>query len=266
MEPKFKQPLKAGDAFGNWSPQPLNIQIVVLPAYYETWWFRLLIVLAVGALLYALYQYRINQLLRLQQVRNRISADLHDEIGASLSGISIMGMMAKKNLQEKHPAVPLLERMVEETNQISGSLDDIVWSINPKNDDLSTQVARMTRYASELLEAKEIAYRIVVPDSIGLIRLSMEQRRDLYLIFKEALNNVVKHASCTQAWVEISLRSHSLHLVIGDNGTGFDLTYHCERNGLRNLRKRAENLKGTLHIQSAPGEGTTIQLSFLIAN
>ncbi|QHT66686.1 hypothetical protein GXP67_08445 [Rhodocytophaga rosea] len=257
--------LKAGDAFGNWNQNPLRIQIVVLPAFYETWWFRLLIVAAIAAILYALYRYRINQLLRLQQIRNRISADLHDEIGASLSGISIMGMMAKKNLQEKHPSALFLERMVEETNQISSSLDDIVWSINPKNDDLSHLTARMTRYASELLEAKGIAYKMNAPDYYGQVKLSMEQRRDFYLIFKEALNNLAKYAQCSQAWVEISLQRHCLQLVIRDNGIGFEPHLYTERNGLRNMRKRAENLKGTLLIQSAPGEGTMLQLSFPIS-
>ncbi|MBT1712526.1 hypothetical protein KK062_30100, partial [Fulvivirgaceae bacterium PWU5] len=105
--------LKAGDALGHWSTEAAIVQLEVLPAYYETAWFRTLVFLVICGLLYGLYRYRINQLLRLQHVRNRISADLHDELGSSLSGISIMGALAKKDLPVTHPSASFVERMVE---------------------------------------------------------------------------------------------------------------------------------------------------------
>ncbi|MES2732288.1 MAG: two-component regulator propeller domain-containing protein [Bacteroidota bacterium] len=257
--------LKAGDAFGNWNKNEIRLQLVILPAFYETWWFQLLVLAAIVAFLYGFYRFRINQLLRLQQMRNRISADLHDEIGASLSGIGIMGMMAQKTIKEPNPAAHFLERMVEEAHQISTSLDDIVWSINPKNDGLANLIARMARYASELFEAKGIDYQLEIPEHVEQMKLTMEQRRDFYLIFKEAINNLVKYARCDQAQVEISFSRHQLRLIVRDNGIGFDPDAHSDRNGIRNLKKRSENLKGTLRIQSALGRGTEIQLEFPVS-
>jgi signal transduction histidine kinase len=258
--------MKAGDAFGNWNPAPLQLRIEVLPAYYQTWWFKLLLAGMGAALLYTLYRYRVSQLLRVQHVRNRISADLHDEIGASLSGISIIGLMAQKGLPERHPSAPLLERMMEEVHQISGALDDIVWSINPKNDELDSLIARMTRYASELLEARHIECHLVLPRRPEHLKLSMEKRRDFYLFFKEVINNLAKYAGCTQARIEITLERQYLRLVVRDNGVGFDPLAPSERNGLRNLKKRAESLRGRLSIDSAPGAGTTVRLEFPVPN
>lgn len=254
--------LKAGDSFGNWNYGTRKIQVVVLPAYYETWWFRTLIFMTAAALLYALYRYRINQLLHLQQIRNRISADLHDELGSSLSSISIIGAMAQNNLPGQHPSKPLLERMVEEIQQISGSLDDIVWNISPKNDALSSLIARITRYASELFEAKQITFRFTMPEHIEQIRLSMEQRRNFYLIFKESVNNLAKYSCCTEAYISISIEQKNLLLTISDNGKGFDPDAASDRNGIHNLRARAEKLKGMIDIRSSPGKGTVIVLKF----
>lgn len=254
--------LKAGDAFGNWNYGVLEIPVVILPAFYETWWFRTLAILMTGAVLYALYRYRIGQLLRLQQIRNRISADLHDELGSSLSSISIIGAMAQDNLPGQHPSKPLLERMVEEIRQISGSLDDIVWNISPKNDALSSLIARMTRYASELFEARQISFRFTLPDHMEKVRLSMEQRRNFYLVFKESVNNLVKYSNCTEAFVKIAVENKNLLLTIGDNGKGFDTEAPNDRNGLRNLKIRAQDLNGELYIRSTPGKGTVIVLKF----
>jgi signal transduction histidine kinase len=254
--------MKAGDAFGNWNKEALQLRIQVLPAYYQTWWFKLLMVGMGAALLYALYRYRVSQLLRVQHVRNRISADLHDEIGASLSGVSIMGMIARQGLPERHPSAPLMERMMEEVHQISGALDDIVWSINPKNDELDSLIARMTRYASELLEVRNIECHLVLPGQPENLKLSMEKRRDFYLFFKEVINNLAKYARCSQAWIEITVDRQHLRLVVRDNGIGFDPKAASERNGLRNLKTRAESLRGRLSIDSAPGTGTTVRLEF----
>jgi len=256
--------LKAGDALGNWNPETLKLNITVLPAYYETAWFRILAVVVVLGLLYGLYRYRINQLLRLQRVRNRISADLHDELGSSLSGIGIMGTLARNGLPAEHPSLPFVDRMVEEVQVISGSLDDIVWNISPKNDALSSLIARMTRYASELFEAKQISYDLFMPESHETIRLSMDQRRNFYLAFKEAVNNLIKYSQCTHATVSISVDRHTLIMVVRDNGIGFNPHQRSDRNGLENLRSRAKSLGGTIDIESKPGTGTTIRFQFTV--
>jgi signal transduction histidine kinase len=254
--------MRAGDALGNWSEKTLEMQIEVLPAFYQTVWFKVLISLLITAFLYGIYQYRINQLLHLQQVRNRISADLHDELGSTLSGISIMGALAARELPAQHSSRALVDRIMDDVRQISGSLDDIVWNISPKNDSLSSLIARMTRYASELFEAKQIAYKFDIPDHLDEMKLSMEQRRNVYLIFKEAVNNLVKYAKCSQAFITIRPNKEKVLLIVRDNGVGFNPDASSDRNGIKNLRDRARSLRGEINIQSKPGEGTTITLQF----
>jgi signal transduction histidine kinase len=253
--------MKSGDSFGNWNEDVLQLNIEVLPAFYQTIWFKILVSLFIAGILYAFYQYRINQLLHLQQVRNRISADLHDELGSTLSGISIMGSLAKKQLADPQTSEALVDRIMDDVRQISGSLDDIVWNISPKNDSLSSLIARMTRYASELFEAKLISFKFEIPDAVDTIRLSMDQRRNIYLIFKESVNNLVKYSKCTEAFVCIGFHNGYLHLTVRDNGIGFDPDAPTDRNGLRNLKDRAHHLKGRIDIQSEAGKGTCIQLA-----
>jgi ligand-binding sensor domain-containing protein/two-component sensor histidine kinase len=254
--------MKSGDAFGNWNEDTLQLPIEVLPAFYQTVWFKILVSLFVAGILYAFYLYRINQLLHLQKVRNRISADLHDELGSTLSGISIMGSLAKKELSDQQSSGALVDRIMEDVRQISGSLDDIVWNISPKNDSLSSLIARMTRYASELFEAKQITFEFDIPAELEDVKLTMEQRRNIYLIFKESVNNLVKYSKCTRAFVGIKVDKKHVFLRVKDNGIGFDPNATTERNGIRNLKDRARSLKGVIDIQSAEGKGTSILLQF----
>lgn len=256
--------VKAGDAFGNWNKEELTMNVEVLPAFYQTVWFKILLSLLIAGLLYGVYQYRINQLLQLQQVRNRISADLHDELGSTLSGISIMGSLAKNELTSQDAPSTFVDRIMEDVRQMSSSLDDIVWNISPKNDALSSLVARMTRYASELFEAKQINFTLKVPDQLNDVKLSMDQRRNIYLIFKESVNNLVKYSKCQHAAVIIEMDKRHFHLVIQDDGIGFNPQALTDRNGIRNLRARAQTLKGKLDIESVLGKGTAIRLDFPI--
>ncbi|HZI24777.1 MAG TPA: two-component regulator propeller domain-containing protein, partial [Chryseolinea sp.] len=256
--------MKSGDAFGNWNSQILTMNIQVLPAFYQTVWFKILVSLLVAGMLYAFFKYRINQLLQLQRVRNRISADLHDELGSTLSGISIMGSLVKKELPAQHNTGALIDRIMEDVRQISGSLDDIVWNISPKNDSLLSLVARMTRYASELFEAKQIAFTIDIPKKLDDTRLSMDQRRNIYLVFKESVNNLVKYSKCTHAFVGIKIDKKHVFLTVTDNGVGFDVHAPTDRNGIRNLKSRAQSLNGVIEIHSARNVGTSMVLRFPI--
>jgi signal transduction histidine kinase/ligand-binding sensor domain-containing protein len=255
---------KAGDAFGNWNAQELTMNIEVLPAFYQTLLFKVLLSFLIAGILYAIYQYRINQLLHLQQVRNRISADLHDELGSTLSGISIMGSLARRESSTQEIPSTLMDRIMEDVRQMSSSLDDIVWNISPKNDALSSLIARMTRYASEIFEAKQINFSLKVPQRLSDIKLSMDQRRNVYLIFKESVNNLVKYSKCKHALVSIDTDKRHAYLTIEDDGIGFDLNAPTDRNGIKNLKERARTLKGKLNIETSPGKGTTIWLEFPI--
>jgi signal transduction histidine kinase len=175
-----------------------------------------------------------------------------------------MGTLARKELAQTHPSASFIERMVEETQQISSSLDDIVWNISPRNDALSSLIARMTRYASELFEAKQIHYNFAMPKHFEHIKLSMEQRRNFYLIFKESVNNLIKYSHCSNASVQVVVERRKLLMIIEDDGVGFNPEIPRDRNGLLNLKARAASLKGTLNILSDTGKGTKLRLEFPI--
>ncbi len=241
-----------------------SLKIKIEAPFWRTWWFRIMILTVFLALIYAFYRYRINQLLQLQAVRNRISTDLHDEIGATLSGIGILSTIAKKQVETNHPAYILLGRITDDALTIGNSIDDIVWSINPKNDELSSIIARMSRHAAELFDAKGIDYQIVTPDAIEFVKLTMEQRRDMYLIFKEAINNLIKYANCKNVRVEIGTENQKFMLTIIDNGVGFDVEQVSSRNGIKNMQARADKLHAKFTIDSKVNLGTKIKLEFPI--
>ena len=239
-----------------------SYEIFIKTPFQRTWWFRTIMAALICGLGYSFYRFRINQILRLQEVRNRISIDLHDEIGATLSGIGILSAVAKQKMAATHPAFSLLGRINEDAQTIGNSIDDIVWSVNPKNDELGNVISRMSRNAAEIFDAKGIEYKIDTPETIKEIKLSLEQRRDLYLIYKEAVNNLVKYANCTFVNINMQLKNNMFTLEIIDNGIGFDPKIITGRNGLNNMKTRARKLGGTLSISSELNKGTSIKLSF----
>lgn len=245
-----------------------TIAINIRPQLWQLWWFLpsiyLFISLIIGSAFYFVFLYRLRQAVQMKQVRNHIAADLHDEIGATLSGIGILSSLAQKNLDESHPSFGLMQRINDDALSIGNTMDDIVWSINPKNDDLESILARMSRYAAELFDAKEIDYQIIIPENLKEVKLTMEQRRDVYLIFKEAVNNLVKYSKCKNALVEIKVSKQLFELLIKDNGIGFDTNRETNRNGLKNMKNRANDLSGKVEIESEIDKGTTIKLTFVI--
>src|SRR6185503_1494497 len=141
---------------------PATFRFIIRPPYWQTWWFFSLCALALSLLFYAFFRYRINQLMRLQQVRNRIATDLHDDIGSTLTNINILSELSYKNIQEPPVAEKFLKRISEEVTSSSQALDDIIWSVNSRNDTLDETLARMRRYAAELFEGGHTVYRLVL--------------------------------------------------------------------------------------------------------
>jgi signal transduction histidine kinase len=213
-------------------------------------------------LLYALYRYRIGQLLRLQKIRNRIATDLHDDIGSTLTNISILSELSLKNMDEKEKAAVFLGRISEEVSHSSQALDDIVWSINTKNDTLEETVVRMRRYAAEIFDAANINYTLQLDEQFANRKLNMEQRRDCFLVFKETINNIYKHAEAKNVFIKLWLQNNSLFLEIKDDGIGFNTNVLTHRNGIKNIHNRMEKWDGDVSIKSAPGSGTQIKVRF----
>jgi ligand-binding sensor domain-containing protein/two-component sensor histidine kinase len=239
---------------------PASFSFYIKTPFWKQWWFIGLVVIFVIGLLYAFYRYRINQLLRLQTVRNSIATDLHDDIGSSLTNISILSELSSKNLSHPEKAQPFLQRISEEVQTSSQAMDDIIWSVNSRNDSLQETMARMRRYAAELFDNSAIDCHLQLDENAGEKKLSMEQRRDVYLIYKEALNNIHKHAGANNVWVDVAQNHNYLFIHIKDDGKGFNTSSVTHRNGLKNLRSRVEKWNGKIQIRSESEKGTSIEI------
>lgn len=227
-----------------------------------TWRAMLLCMVVMGLGLYGLHRWRINQLLQVQTVRrDRIARDLHDDIGSTLSNINMLSAITLNKMEFPEEAVHHLRRISEEVSYCSQALDDIIWSANSKNDTLDEAIARMRRYYAELFELSgKIEGHLDMDEQFATRKLCMEQRRDIYLIYKEALNNIYKHAGASAAWIRVGVKGNSMELVFKDNGKGFDVSKLSHRNGLKNMRARVAKWEGRMNIQSGSQDGTLVQI------
>lgn len=252
-----------------WNTKGASIGLTILPPFYMTWWFRGLVIALIAAGVFSWNRYRLGQALKLQAVRDRIARDLHDEIGSTLQSISLYSEVAGKVVREKAPeAKEMLSQISESTTNMMEAMSDIVWTINTRNDRFDNLVNRMRAFAVEALEARNCKVHFDTSENIGSYHLGMEQRKNLFLIFKESINNAAKHGACANVWVDCKIAHRSLHLKIRDDGKGFTLRNgigtrnEAGGNGLFNIRKRASELKGQIRIVSEPGKGTTVDLKF----
>jgi two-component system, NarL family, sensor histidine kinase UhpB len=193
-------------------------------------------------------------------VRNTISKDLHDDIGASLTNIGILNEMARRNLDKPEKSTNYLVKASEDIQRISESLSDIVWNINPRFDTAEGLFARMQRYAADILEGASIQTEISFPSNEQSLNLSMQQRRDFYLIFKEAVNNLAKYSKATKAEIGVISGKGNIQLLVKDNGVGFSVKENKIGNGLHNMQQRALALGAQLDIKTAKDIGTEITL------
>lgn len=222
--------------------------------------------------IYVLYKYRVRQVMKLQAIRNRIASDLHDEIGSTLSSISLSSTIIQNKLNGNDTEVKkLLEQVSSNTDNMMEALSDIVWAINTRNDRFDNIVNRMRAFAIELLEPSGITAHFDVKENVHDVNLNMEQRKNVYLIFKEAINNIAKYAGCKNVWVTINKEgSKTFVMNIKDDGKGFEMALpgteekNLSGNGIRNMKKRANELGGEMTIDAARGQGASLQLKFTI--
>jgi ligand-binding sensor domain-containing protein/two-component sensor histidine kinase len=257
--------VKSSNHDGVWNEAGTYFTVTILPPWYMTWWFRMMVVSAIACLVYFVYRYRLSHALKLQEVRNRIAQDLHDEIGSNLSTISIFTDMAIKKSKSKSESVNALLTKINDYTQTSmEAMSDIVWMINSRNDRFENMIVHMRTHAAELFEAKGFELHMRFDENLNSVKMGMSERKNFYLIYKEALNNIVKYAGGKNVWIEMKLDHGTIQLKIMDDGKGFETAGPARGNGLVNMRRRAELLKGSLSIESAEGAGTTIALKFAV--
>ena len=206
------------------------------------------------------FNLQYKETLHLNHLR-RISMDLHDEVGSLLSSISILGEATLQQL----PTGMSKERLgiiSARAREVMDMMGDIVWSVNPSNDRMNQIELHMRKYIAEILEPLDISCCFETDQELDKTTLSMELRKDFYLLFKEAINNIAKYSAATQVSIKWNKFDQEICLEIKDNGRGFDLNTIKQGNGLKNMAARAERMGGRLQIESNPGQGTLIKFRF----
>ncbi|HEV8587277.1 MAG TPA: two-component regulator propeller domain-containing protein, partial [Pyrinomonadaceae bacterium] len=258
---RYRFVVRAVNSDGLVSAQPAIVSFTILPPIWQRWWFLMLTLAAVALAVYALYRYRVARLLELERVRTRIASDLHDDIGSNLSLIA--GLSEMLNTQVRGSNGQIAERLsiiASVSRRSVDAMSDIVWAVNPKRDNALDLSQRMRRFASDTLAARNIEFHLDAPNVDRNTRVNAEIRREVFLIFKEAINNVARHAACQTAKAHLRIERGAIILTLHDDGRGFKASNGDPGHGLESMRGRAHRLGGELKIDSTDGKGTTLEL------
>jgi ligand-binding sensor domain-containing protein len=257
---KYRFRVRAFDAEGRVSSSPATFVFQIAAPVWQRWWFLSLLACLMGLTIYSAYRFRLNRVLELERIRIRIATDLHDDVGSGLSQVSVLSEIIKRRVGDDAIAAEELAIIGTLSRDLVDSMSDIVWAINPVKDRLSDLSYRMRRLASDVFTAHSVEFVFDVPSPGRDIKLGPEMRRELFLVFKEAVNNVVRHSRCTAVKISFTISDGALELSVHDNGEGFDPECASEGNGLANMQLRAEKLGGVFRISSTSSHGTTVDL------
>ncbi|MGC4101470.1 tetratricopeptide repeat-containing sensor histidine kinase [Ferruginibacter sp.] len=229
---------------------------------------RLIVVIVAFALLlvaFFWYRYFQKQKMQLANVRQKISQDLHDDIGASLSSLQIYGAIAEKTIgNDPGKAIEMVQKISRQSKSVMENMNDIVWSMRSASGTGITLEAKIKNFAVELLQDKDIHFSCDIAAETETVLQSMQARKNILLIIKESINNIAKHSKATEATLQLGVKDKQLHLIIADNGKGFENTAAKRGNGLDNMKMRTEELKGSFEMTSS-GNGTSINITIPLA-
>jgi ligand-binding sensor domain-containing protein/signal transduction histidine kinase len=276
--------VRAVSADGTASTTPATVRFRVLAPIWQRWWFVLLTLMFISIPVIVVarsrYQHRKavreaeeavrrsreERLVELEQVRRRIARDLHDDIGSSLSQIYLLSEVARQRVDgDGADLIEPLRLISSASNEMVSSMSDIVWAINPQKDHLNDLTYRMRRFASDTLAARDITFRFSAPEDGVKVRLGANLRREIFLIFKESVNNLIKHSGCRVADIEFQVVDEALVLRVSDDGRGFDLARESDGHGVMSMKERAASIGGRLELTSEVGRGTTLILQVPLA-
>lgn len=243
---------------GVWSKEPASMQIIIPPPFWMTWWFRLLMILLIATIPVLIYRNRLNQLLQLERLRVRIASDLHDDIGTSLSSIAMQAELVQKTTDQQRRKSGLQEIAFESRNMI-GTMRDVVWSLDARNDNIGSLIARMKELGERILNPVDITLLLSKTGLDSNKKLSVTLRQNLYLIFKEAITNSAKYAQATAIQVTLSNANDQFIMLIEDNGIGLSPDRSTDGSGMRNMKMRAEAIGGELELQNSNGLTVTLK-------
>ncbi len=256
---------------GVWNERGAVVAFVLQPHVWQTWWFMTLGVVAILAAVGGGVRYWMGQKLRrqllllelqnsLEKERARIARDIHDDLGATLTQITLLSELTQRECAQPAQVTGHAEQIGRAARELVQSMDETVWAINPENDNLPRLAGYIFQYAEKFFSGTPLRCRFDSPDDLPAHTLTAEARHHLFLATKEAMNNVARHAAATQVWLRLTVTDSELTLCIEDNGKGLpaqsDRTFG---NGLKNMQKRMQEIGGIFEWDSAPGAGTRIR-------
>jgi signal transduction histidine kinase/ligand-binding sensor domain-containing protein len=257
---------------GIWNETGATLGFAVLPFFWQTWWFRLAVLAGSTLALMAIVRYVFFRRLRLQlrvleqqaalhKERARIAKDMHDDLGASLTQIALLSELARQDISAPQKAAEHIQKISGTARQVVKSLDEIVWAVNPRNDTLAHLIDYVGQFTLDFLRAPGIRCRFDLPENPPARNIPADVRHNLFLVIKEALHNIVKHAHPSEVWLRASVSNQGLQIIIEDNGCGFERPPEdAWADGLRNMRQRMAEIGGEFRIESQVGAGTKIRL------
>jgi signal transduction histidine kinase len=272
--------VRAANSDGVWNEAGASFALIVLPLFWQTWWFHLLAVLAALALVVGtvlsitrrrmkLRLERSERQQALERERTRIAKDIHDHLGANLTRISLLSQSAQSELENPAQAVAQLNRIYDTSRELTRAMDEIVWAVNPQHDTLDSLASYLGNFAQDYLVSLNIRCRLDLPLHLPPWPITAEVRHNVFLAFKEALHNVVKHSAATEVTIGLVTTAEGFILTIRDNGKGFEPAHLAARpgrgNGLKNMRQRLEKNGGHCAIQSAPAAGTAVEFTLAVS-
>ena len=206
---------------------------------------------------------RIQRYLTEEKLRGKIARDLHDEMGSTLTSIHIISKMSERKVQDM-PIKNQLTKISRYTSGIMEKMSDMVWVVNPANDGLDKLIHRIREHAVEVLEPQQMGLSFKDIENARYIKLNPEQRKNIYLIAKEALNNAIKYSNASKVGVRFEEENSGLKMHILDNGKGYNPAESYSGNGIKNMHVRAEEIGATLQIDTAPGKGVSLLLTLAV--
>jgi len=252
--------VRAVDPVGLSSAEPASVDFRIFPPFWQRWWFLALATTAVGCAVTLLYRYRVAHLLELERVRTHIATDLHDDIGSSLSQIAVLSEVVRRQVDGTAAVSQPLSTIASTARELVDSMSDIVWAINPNRDNLGDLVHRMRRFASDLFTANDIEFRFDAGETDRPLKLDADVRRQILLIFKESVHNIVRHSACSSVEIDLRMENHAITLTVKDDGKGFDTAQDGRGHGLLSMTQRAKTLGAALAISTRTGGGTVVSL------
>lgn len=243
-----------------WNERWATIRVKINPPFWDTIWFKLLVITCFIFLIWQVYRYRVRKLLEIERVRLRIASDLHDEIGSGLSGIALAGDLFNQESSSGNPRPELANRIANNARTLASSLDSIVWLIDPSKESMLDFLQKCKRISQELLASKEVKTVDKIPEVDHNLSISSLKRRNMYLIFKEVLHNTLKHSNSSAVEIRFDMVDGWFQIRIQDYGQGFNEQEINKGNGLDSIRRRADEIKSILEIASGNEEGTKTTL------